>query len=218
MPSAGSKTSSTSQPKLKVVNPFTSLASFPSNICMHDQNGDEYVLLFVRQHIVILLINISIYMIVFFGPWILQAILIYIDNSVFGGVLQIQKTFDIYRNGWNIIILCWIIYCMTGLFNIFFKWFFNINILTNQRFVDFDFVGIFDTRAESAAVTDIEDIKDAQTNVIQSIFNMGDLTVLTASGGTIFSLEDVPRAHQIRDFMMDVTLKVKRMQNNNGDE
>ena len=63
----------------------------------------------------------------------------------------------------------------------------------------------------------IEDAKESQAGIIQSLFNMGDLTILTASGGTVFNLDNVPKAHKIRDFIQDVAVKIKDKKGGNND-
>lgn len=191
--------------KLKRVNPFSSVASFASNICVDGQNQGEYVLLFVRQHLVILIFNILFYTLVLFFPQILRWILSYLDQNILGSYLGIESFWG--TKWWLLINIGWFAYILTGYFNIFFRWFYNINILTTERFLDIDFLGIFETQIETATIKDIEDAKDTQNGLFQSIFNMGDITVLTASGGTIFNLNNVPMAHKVRDFIMDVKIK-----------
>lgn len=204
------KTSTPPHPRMKKVNPFTSLASFPMNIRIHDQNGDEYMLLFIREHKIILFINVLIYSIVAFTPFIARWLFIWTDENILNNFFGMENLFRLYNDGWRIFLIMWFSFILTGFFNIFFKWFYNINTLTNQRFLDIDFISIFEIRVESATVKDIEDIKDTQNGILQSIFNMGDLTMLTASGGTEFNLDNVPKAHRIRDFIMDVAIQVKR--------
>ncbi len=193
---------------MRRVNPFATIASFPSNVCVDGQNPNEYVLLFVREHKVILLINLILYTFILFLPQILKSLLTYLDINIFGSFIGINNFFN--TNWWTIINIGWLAYVLTGYFNIFFKWFYNINILTNERFVDIDFEGIFDNRIESAMVKDIEDAKDTQSGLLQTIFDMGDISILTASGGTVFSLSNVPKSYKVRDFIMDVKLKLSK--------
>lgn len=199
--------------QMKKVSGWTSLASFPSNICIDGQNPTEYILLFVREHKIILFFNVLLYIFIFFMPQFLRATISYLDTSVLNGAINSAQFFE--SKWWVIILFCWVAYTLTGFFNIFFKWFYNINILTTERFLDIDLETIFTNRVESATLLDIEDVKDTQIGIIQSIFNMGDLTMLTASGGTIFNLHNVPKAHKIRDFIMDVTIKAKELRGGN---
>lgn len=200
---------------MKKVSGWTSLASFPSNICVDGQNKHEKVLLFVREHKVTLFFNIFAYSIVLVMPFLIRFAITYLNNTLLEGFINISPFFN--SNWWKIIIIVWFAYVFTGYFNIFFRWFYNINILTTERFVDIDFINIFENRVESAAITDVEDVKEEQAGLFQSIFNMGDLTLLTASGGTAFSLDNVPKAHKIRDFIQDVAIKMKDKKGNSND-
>jgi uncharacterized membrane protein YdbT with pleckstrin-like domain len=194
------------------MNAMTTLASFPSNIDIHGQNPNEHILLFVREHKIILALNLFLYTLILFFPQILRWLLLYIDQNILGSYLNLSSFFN--SNWWTIIIIGWFSYVLTGYFNIFFHWFYNINMLSNQRFIDIDFVGIFDNKIETTSIREIQDVKDSQKGIFQSLFNMGDITVLTASGGTVFSLNNVPKAHKVRDFIMDVKVKYDRESKN----
>lgn len=209
-------TDSLAVPKMKRVSPLSSLASFPANICIDGQNPNEYVLLFVREHKIILVINIFLYAIIMFLPQILRWLVGSLDQNIFGSYLHTQTFFG--SNWWIVINIAWFSYILTGYFNIFFRWFYNINLLTTERFMDIDFEGIFSNRIETASIKDVEDAKDTQVGLLQSLFNMGDITILTASGGTIFNLDNVPKAHKIRDFIMDVKIKFDKERGYEGND
>jgi uncharacterized membrane protein YdbT with pleckstrin-like domain len=106
---------------------------------------------------------------------------------------------------------------LRGYFNIFFRWFYNINVLTTNRLMDIDFLGIFFVRAEETSIADIEDVKDTQSGIIQSIFNMGNLEIFTASGVTVFNLDNVPKSYKVRDFVMDVVVAERKKNKNHND-
>lgn len=193
--------------QLKTVSPWTSLSSFPSNIHVDGQNPDEYLLLFIRQHKIILVGDLLLYTVILFFPQFIRLIINYFDYDLLNGMIGSNSFFS--SKWWMVLNLAWFSFILTGYFNAFFKWFYNINILTTERFLDIDYVSIFTNRVESASLKDIQDIKEEQSGVIQNIFNIGNLTLLTASGGTVFSLNNVPKVHKIRDFIMDVVLQIK---------
>lgn len=198
--------------RMKQVSGWASLASFPSNICVHGQNTNEYVLLFIREHKIILFFNLLLYLIVFLIPYVLKAFISHVDNDFLNNALGSDVFFS--SKWWAIILVGWVAYMLTGFFNIFFHWFYNINIVTTEKFLDIDFETIFSNKVETASLIDIQDVKDVQNGIIQSTFNMGDIILLTASGGTIFSLNNVPKAHKVRDFIVDVCTKVKQIKKN----
>jgi len=196
------------QPTEKIVSPMTSLASFPGNFRLHDQNPDERILLFIRKHKVILLLEILGYSLLLFVPVFVQIVISYMANALFNGIEEVNTFFS--SKFWIIIWMVWIAYLLKGYYNIFFKWFYNINLLTDNRFIDFDFIGIFRNRIEETSILNIQDAKDSQKGLLQSLFNMGNMEVLTASENTVFNLDNIPSSHKVRDFVMDVVIAKKQ--------
>lgn len=198
-------------PPYKKVSPLVTLASYPFNIHVHGKNEDEIILLFIREHKVTLFFDILLYSIVLFVPYFIRISLELLNKYLLGNTISFgnffQSTFWIAGN------VLWLAYALRGYFNIFFRWFYNINILTNNRLMDVDFIGIFSVRIEETSITSIEDVKDHQKGIIQSVFNMGDIEIFTASGKTTFSLNNVPKAYKVRDFMMDVIVAERKKQN-----
>lgn len=195
---------------LNEVSGFESIVSFPKNIYLSDQNKEEFVLLFIRQHKIILFFNIFVNLLLLLFPFIIEFFLSLINQNLFNNFFNLDVFFK--SKWWNIAILSWIALILSYVFDSFYRWFYNINVLTNEKFIDIDLESIFSSRVEVASLFDIQDAKDSQKGIIQSIFNMGDLVLLTASGVTIFSLDNIPKAHIIRDFITDIIVKVKKLQ------
>lgn len=202
--------------KFKEVSGITSLASFPKNIKLDEQNNDEYILLFVRQHKVVLYVNLILQIFVFVLFVGCAFLINRLDSFFLNGVLQTKLFLE--SKYWWVVILCLVSFTLSNLFDTFYRWFYNVNILTTEKFIDIDLNSIFSSRVEAASLLDIEDAKDTQNGIIHTIFNMGNVTVLTASGGTVFSLDNVPRAHKVRDFIMDTVILIKRIRGNNRND
>lgn len=195
---------------LNEVSGFESIVSFPKNIYLSDQNKEEVVLLLIRRHKITLFFNLLVNLLLLSFPFIIEFVLNSLNQNLFNSFLNLDIFFK--SKWWSIVILCWIALILSYIFDTFYRWFYNINILTNEKFIDIDLESIFSSRVEVASLFDIQDAKDSQKGIIQSIFNMGDLVLLTASGATIFSLDNIPKAHIIRDFITDIIVKVKKLQ------
>lgn len=191
-------------PPSRHVSAMTSLASFPENFKVDGQNPDEKILLFIREHKAVLVLRLLGYSIVLFLPLLLRLSIQIINQDLLNNSLNTSSFFT--SKYWTCIVIFWLAYMLGGYFNLFFQWFYNINILTNNRFIDIDFLGIFSQRFEETSVETIQDAKDTQKGLIQSIFDMGDIEVLTASEKTVFNLSNVPKSNKIRDFIMDVVV------------
>jgi hypothetical protein len=194
--------------KFKRVNSLTSLASFPENITVYGQNEGEHILLFVRKHKIVLLFNILIQTFVLLSPFLVQYALYFLNYWVLNNSFDISGWFN--SNFWLIFWLIWLSYVLKGYFNIFFQWYYDLNIMTTNRFVDVDLIGIFKNQIEETSLLNIEDVKDHQKGIIQSLFHMGYLEIFTASGQTIFNLKYVPHSTKIRDFIMDVVIEERK--------
>ncbi len=211
------KTSTVNLPQAlyKKVNPLTSLASFPCNISIQGQNNNERILLFIREHRITLLFDLLFYSIALFVPFMIQYFFNLFNKLILNNTINVGEFFG--SKYWRVFILLWLSYMLRGYFNLFFKWFYNINVLTTNRLMDIDFLGIFFVRAEETSITDIEDVKDTQAGIIQSIFNMGNIEVFTASGVTVFNLNNVPKSYKVRDFIMDVVVEERRKRKREND-
>lgn len=60
-------------------------------------------------------------------------------------------------------------------------WFYNVYIVTDERLVDVDFVGLLNKTVNVADLNNLEDVNYSQNGLIDSIFNIGNVVVQTAS-------------------------------------
>jgi hypothetical protein len=200
--------SATSGNAAKIVNPMASLASYPANIQLCDINQNERILLFIRESKIILLFDMLIYFVVLFLPFFAKWAAMLINGKLLNGSLAFDGFFE--SKYWYALIVTWFAYMLRGFFNIFFRWFYNINLLTTDRFLDIDFIGIFKNRVEETSIMDIEDAKDTQNGLFHSLFDLGNLEIFTASGETVFNLNHVTQASKVRDFIMDVVVAERK--------
>jgi len=63
----------------------------------------------------------------------------------------------------------------------FLLWFYNVYIVTTERVVDVDFVGLLSKTVNVAQLSKIEDVNYSQRGLIANTFNFGDVIVETAS-------------------------------------
>lgn len=198
-----------SEVKLKKASNFATVASYPSNIKIYGQDKDEFIFLFLRESRVSLFFNfllvLFLALIVFFIPFIL--------NIVQKNLFDIGINFEEFIGSkfWVAFIFIWMSYTVSQFFNITLRWFYNINILTNKRFLDLDVVSLFQNNVDETNLFNIQDVKENQTNIIQSIFHMGEIEVVTASGSesTSYNLKNVYMPEKVRDFISDVVIKYK---------
>ena len=60
-------------------------------------------------------------------------------------------------------------------------WFYNVYIVTDERLVDVDFVGLLNKTVNVADLNNLEDVNYSQNGLVDSLFNIGNVVVQTAS-------------------------------------
>ena len=60
-------------------------------------------------------------------------------------------------------------------------WFYNVYIVTNERLVDVDFVGLLSKTVNVCQMSRVEDVNYTQKGFFASMLNYGDVIVQTAS-------------------------------------
>jgi hypothetical protein len=63
----------------------------------------------------------------------------------------------------------------------FLMWFYNVYIVTNERLVDVDFVGLLNKTVNVTELGNVEDVNYSQRGIVESLFNYGDVITQTAS-------------------------------------
>lgn len=196
-------------PRRQHVSGLTTLASFPVDVYVHGQDPSEQVLLFMREHIVVLIFNFVIYSVFALPfPFYLRFFVNFINDIAFNNALNLDFLFQ--TSVWIGFILIWLMYSFKNYLNIFLRWFYNVNVLTNNKFVDLDMISLFNVRTEETTVDNIEEVKELQPSIFQSIFHMGNIEIYTAAEKTQFTLSNVPQSNNIRDFVTDVVSAKKQ--------
>jgi len=161
---------------------FTSLATFPKRVCFGEQNDDEVIVLFLRQHPIVNL------------PWIVTTIFLLSLPALF----VIFPPYTMLPGAYQMVIsLIFYLFVMGLALGKFMVWFFNIYILTDERIVDVDFVNLFYRVISTAKIEDIQDVNVVSSGVMETFFNMGTVFVQTAAEVPEFEFSRVPRPDKV---------------------
>lgn len=178
---------------------FADLVFRPRTIRYEHQNDDEHILMVVREHIIILFARMFSTFLLALLPFFLLALYRFLQSR---GVLF----FTITNDWWIVAVILWYMMLMSSVFKTFIDWFYNINLMTTQRFMDIDFNAFSGFHVKETPLIKIQDASDSHSGPWQMIFDMGDLTIYTASEKTTFELYNVPASSQVRDFVMDTVI------------
>ncbi len=174
---------------------FPALFEKPASISFAEQEPNEELILFLRQHPVT---NV---------PWIVGSLIALVLPIVF---IQLDLIFGLgffINVPTNLFVGALIIYYLLILgFAVeqFLHWYFNIYIVTNKHIVDVDFDSLLYRRITEINLTDIESVKSKISGVFGSLFNFGDINIETAAAHQTIDFIKIPRPDFVADTVQDL--------------
>lgn len=180
---------------------YTAFATHPSHLRFENQEKNETVILFLRQHLITLV------------PWAcIGALLLIVPTFIFPLVIKLISTSIHIPVGYVIIgTIFWYIASFGLVFSKFVYWFFNIFIVTNERIIDIDFVNLLYKDVSETQLSRVQDISYQTRGIFATMFDYGDVTIQTAGEVPNFAFEIVPKPSQVVDIISDnAKVKLKR--------
>ncbi len=153
-----------------LMSPLTSFAVSPEGVRFETQEKEERVVLFLRQHLIVL-----------FGPTFLVVCMALAPLILFP-FLSRFLTLPIVVPVSYIVVGTAFWYVVTFGFGLmsFLRWFFNIYIVTDKRIVDIDFLHLLYKEFSEARLERIQDISFKSGGILAAFFDYGDANVQTA--------------------------------------
>lgn len=176
-------------------NPFSAYSPKPRHVRFETQSDREHVILALRRHPITNLPWILIALVMSLAPLLLQ--LIPVANII---PARVEVVIVI---GWYLLIVGYIL-------ESFLSWFFNVNIITDERIVDIDFHSLISKRISSAKIDNIEDVSGETVGFLRSILNFGTVVVQTAGETKEFEFIDVPHPDRIVQLLNELILEEER--------
>lgn len=166
---------------------IASFVDHPVDVAFADQQSDEHIVLFLRRHPIT---NVG---------WILSALfLIFAPFFLFPFVEQINLIpFDFPPAYGFIFTLFWYLGTFAFIIMKFIFWYYNVNIITNKRVIDIDFIYLLYRENTATNITQIEDVTSKVGGFLRSIFDFGDIFVQTAGNEPNIEFLAVPHPSKI---------------------
>lgn len=171
----------------KPMGPLTCFAVNPAGVRFETQLEEENVILFLRQHLVVLVPPLLIGILLLIAPTVLFPFLLRFSPLPFAlpvGYLIIGTLF-------------WYLSAAGFLLASFLKWYFNIYIVTNERVVDIDFVHLLYKEFSETNLGSIQDISYRSGGLSEAFFNYGDVFIQTAGERPNFEFTAVPNPNRV---------------------
>jgi uncharacterized membrane protein YdbT with pleckstrin-like domain len=168
---------------------LTAFAFHPERLHYEAQEEDEKIILFLRRHF---FTNIS---------WIIVTFLLFILPFFAFHFFHFNFVPLSFR---FIGVVGWYLLTFAFAFERFLAWFFNIDIITDQRVIDVDFPSILYKDISETKLEHIQDISSKTGGFIRSLLNFGNVLIQTAGSLPEFDFEDVPLPDQIVETINDL--------------
>ncbi|MBP6922155.1 PH domain-containing protein [Candidatus Dojkabacteria bacterium] len=168
---------------------------FPRNTSFLGKEDDESVVLILRKHWQFLLPTILECIFLLLLPFILSLIIPNLPNrglfvfSLFLVSLLISLSLLIYR---------------------YVRWFYNVNIITDQRVIDMDFETLFSHKTTEARLEKVEDITFKQIGILSNLFDIGSIYIQTAGAKSEIEFKGIHNPKQVQDILSDLLESKKK--------
>lgn len=174
---------------------FPSLFQRPNKIKFDQQEDNETIELFLRQHPIVNVgwISLSL-LLLLLPPFLLQM------DIIFGFNYADRVPINLLLGGLVIYYLLLLAYA----FEEFLSWYFNVYIVTNMHIVDINFYSLLSKEVVEISLDDIEVISHNVDGVLGSLFHFGDVHIETAAEQKRILFAKVPRPDLVTDKVQDL--------------
>lgn len=163
-------------------NLLSSYFFYPEKIDFVNRDPEEVVVLMVRRHAITNL------------PWLLLSFVLIIAPAF----LSVLPVFEQIPSQMQLILaIVWYMITAAYMLESFLSWFFNVNIVTDERIIDVDFVNLIYREITDADIEQIQDVTVEVGGTIRTIFGFGDVLIQTASEMPKTKFEAVPNPDQV---------------------
>lgn len=174
-------------------SPVTTFIGFPQQTYFDGQNKGENIVLILRQHPVTYLPQM-----LFVIALIVILVLLNFSWDTINSILGVNFAFIVGLNIFAIILI------ITTAFFSFIKWFYTVNIVTDERIVDLDFNNIMSHKYSEAQLERLEDVTHNVNKFLGLVFDFGTVVIQTAGSKPEFQFENVPRPRDVQDTLLDL--------------
>lgn len=176
------------------MTPLTYYAVHPDGVKFETQEDSEDVVLFLRQHVVVLVPSVLLIVFLILAPIFLLPFLVSLLNL--SAVIPPQY--------FVVGITFWYVVTFGVSIMSFLRWYFNIYIVTNKRIVDIDFLHLLYKEFSEARLDKVQDLNFKSGGIFAAFFDFGDVYVETAGEAPNIDFLSVPKPAKIVETISDL--------------
>lgn len=176
-------------------NILASYFYYPEKVDFYNKDDEEVVILLVRRHP---LTNIS---------WMIIAFVMIMAPAF----LSVLPLFDTAPENFRLVFpIIWYMVTIAFILEKFLTWFFNVNIVTDERIIDVDFTNLLYRDISEADIEQIQDVTSRVGGSIRTLFNYGDVVIQTAAEIPEITFEAVPHPDDVIKILRDLRMEEKQ--------
>lgn len=178
-----------------MVNLFPAFYDCPLKIRLVNQEVDEHIELFLRQHWIT---NV---------PWVASAIigiLLPVFLPVIKQFLSAVAIFSVPTDLYMAFLILWYMFILAYIIESFLHWYFNIYIVTNKHLVDINFWNLLYRDITEIRIDDVESARTHIRGVLGPLFNFGDVVIETAAERQNIQFFRVPKPDVVAERVQDL--------------
>jgi len=173
-------------------NIFSAYCYYPDHVNFSSADNQEKVVLMLRRHPIT---NLKWVLSVFF----LSFIPILLPGFIPENFLPLEYIL--------VISLSWYLLLSAFTLERFLAWFFNVNIVTDERVFDVDFTTIFHREITDANLDQIQDVTVEVGGAVQTFFHFGDVVIQTAGETPRIRFEMVPDPDRVAMVLRELRIE-----------
>ncbi|MBU0619291.1 hypothetical protein KKD62_03595 [Patescibacteria group bacterium] len=164
----------------------------PHRVRFETQDKKEKVVLLLRRH---WLTNVG---------WLLTSILMLLSPLI----LKLVPLLSFLPRRFQIMtLILWYLMTLAFIFEKFLAWYFNVNIITDERIIDIDFYSLGYKEVSEAKIDKVQDVSYITGGGIRSLFNYGDVLIQTAGEKPQLIFEAVPTPQIVAKLLNELILE-----------
>lgn len=161
---------------------------------------NEVIISIVRKHWIVLL-----------GQFIAHIFLAIIPVIGFI-IIQPLLGFELTTAGYKIATIIGLVYWLSLWISFFIFWtdyILDAWVITNQRLIDIEQLGLFNRRISTLSLDKVQDITTHQAGILDSVLHIGTISIQTAGAVHEFKIPDAPNPESIKTTIMQAMQHTK---------
>lgn len=173
-------------------NPLAAYRFYPERVNFVNKDPEEKVILLLRRHPITNL------------RWIFISCLMLIAPSF----LPVFSFFDLLPERFQLVlVLIWYLLTTAFIFEKFLGWYFNVNIVTDERIIEVDFFHLVYREMTDANIDQIQDVTVEIGSAIRTMFNYGNVIIQTAAQVPRIEFEAVPKPDRVAKVLRELRIE-----------